>query len=136
MEYTRNRRAKSRFDFFVGKSCCWCGSTKDLELDHIDASSKEIEISSLWDMRLDNPRRIAELNKCQVLCDLCHQKKSKDEKAKGENNGMAKLTWGKVREIREIYATASDISMDDLANQYGVHLSLISYVVNNRLWKE
>lgn len=76
-----NRRwmAQRRADFFADKQCTQCGSTDRLELDHIDPDQKELEPRALWGMALNNPRRVRELAKCQVLCFDCHLEKSASE---------------------------------------------------------
>lgn len=56
--------------------CKLCGSSENLEVDHIDPSTKAFTIH--WAMRqcvLD-----IELKKCQVLCEKCHFEKSRAEK--------------------------------------------------------
>lgn len=58
------------------KSCIRCGSLDRLELDHIDPKQKLINPAQLWGMSETNPKRIAELAKCQVLCYDCHKNKS------------------------------------------------------------
>lgn len=53
----------------------------------------------------------------------------------GEKNGSAKLTWEKVREIREKYKpTIYTARM--LSEEYGVSIALIEKIVGGRLWKE
>lgn len=54
--------------------CQHCGSYKRLEVDHIDPSKKKFDASDCWDSM--QPERLAELEKCQVLCQKCHQKKT------------------------------------------------------------
>lgn len=55
--------------------CRCCGSTENLELDHIDRASKARRgDSSLWTW--SESRRAEELAKCQVLCRRCHLKKT------------------------------------------------------------
>jgi 5-methylcytosine-specific restriction endonuclease McrA len=61
--------------------CVRCGSTRRLEIDHIDPSTKDPCLSrnssSLWTRSEEWRRR--ELKKCQVLCRSCHIKKSAEE---------------------------------------------------------
>lgn len=57
--------------------CCKCGSSDRLEVDHIDPSQKQINPRALWSLSPQNPRRIAELAKCQVLCHECHKEKTR-----------------------------------------------------------
>lgn len=75
-QYQRDWIARRRRDFFEGKSCASCGSTDDLELDHIDPRTKKFQPSRLWSMSESNPNRVEELAKCQVLCSDCHKRKT------------------------------------------------------------
>ena len=60
-----------------GGKCAKCGSTSQLEVDHIDRLSKEFSVSAVWS-RSENIRE-AELGKCQVLCKECHAKKTYED---------------------------------------------------------
>jgi len=77
-EYMREYRAKKRIyaKQKLGGCCSKCGSTENLEFDHIDRSTKVNGIASL----LTNSKKDleAELNKCQLLCKSCHKQKSID----------------------------------------------------------
>lgn len=75
MAYQRNWIADRRMAFFAGKSCVKCGSTADLELDHVDPSLKVTHRIWSWSVA----RRNAELAKCQVLCSDCHLEKTVNE---------------------------------------------------------
>lgn len=62
---------------FKNKPCALCNKKYDyynMQLDHIDPSSKLYNICQLKNRKLDILQ--AELVKCQVLCALCHRKKS------------------------------------------------------------
>jgi len=68
-EWTRRRRAL----WFYGKICASCGSSANLELDHIDPSVKVTHRIWSW-----APLRFAqEIAKCQVLCSACHREKTR-----------------------------------------------------------
>jgi hypothetical protein len=54
--------------------CAHCGSWDNLEVDHIDPSTKEYRISELW--QRTKIIRDYELAKCQALCNSCHIVKS------------------------------------------------------------
>ena len=59
--------------------CKRCGSTDNLEVDHIDRKTKLISPTKLWSLSKDNPKRVEELKKCQVLCSSCHKLKNQEE---------------------------------------------------------
>lgn len=71
-EYQRNWLAARRAEFFSDKCCVGCGSTDQLELDHLDPSKKITHRVWSWSA----VRRDAEIAKCQVLCFHCHKAKS------------------------------------------------------------
>ena len=62
----------------LGGRCVRCGSTENLEFDHIDESTKFANISDL--MRMSIELLDAELAKCQLLCHDCHMQKTYEEK--------------------------------------------------------
>jgi group I intron endonuclease len=53
---------------------------------------------------------------------------------RGERNPNAKLTWEKVRKIREDYKN-SDCTQRSLAIEYNVDQKCIANIVNNKTWK-
>lgn len=57
-----------------GGACAVCGSSANLEVDHIDRTTKLCNPTAIWS-RNKNFRE-AELDKCQVLCNDCHSKKT------------------------------------------------------------
>lgn len=59
----------------LGGKCTVCGSTEDLEVDHIDESIKELDIIGNWSKQPSDKLRL-ELKKCQLLCFFHHQEKS------------------------------------------------------------
>lgn len=66
------RRAKW---FEENGPCAKCGSWDNLELDHIDRTTKVTHAVWSWSEK----KRSEELEKCQVLCCDCHRKKSVQE---------------------------------------------------------
>ncbi len=71
-EFQRLRNKRARAEFFAGSYCALCGGVEDLELDHINRSSKLGH--NIWSWSIE--RRLAEIEKCQILCQKCHIKKS------------------------------------------------------------
>jgi len=58
---------------FLGGKCVECGSTANLEFDHIDPGVKEYEVCDLYDRK---NLWDTELSKCQLLCNDCHKSKT------------------------------------------------------------
>ena len=62
----------------MGGKCVKCGTTENLEFDHVHPEDKKITISSMWLRKHDTI--MEELSKCQLLCHDCHKQKTKEEK--------------------------------------------------------
>lgn len=69
----------------LGGKCAKCGCADGLELDHIDRSTKLLEISKIW--AYSKEIRDAELVKCQPLCSDCHSLKSINERGHSPARG-------------------------------------------------
>lgn len=63
---------------FLGGKCVWCGTTENLEFDHIDDSKKEHNVGNA----VRNTREVFwnEVGKCQLLCVNCHNKRTTAQK--------------------------------------------------------
>jgi 5-methylcytosine-specific restriction endonuclease McrA len=59
---------------FLGNCCVLCGSTDELELDHINPENKAFSIAKLWGCK--KQKFWDEIKKCQLLCKSCHIKKT------------------------------------------------------------
>ena len=71
-ELQRLKKAKRRSEWFEGKRCFKCGSSDNLELDHIDPVIKVSHRIWSW----SEEKRENELSKCQCLCKECHNEKT------------------------------------------------------------
>lgn len=115
-EYTRtwqrDRWRRLRAEYLADKFCVRCGSTRELEIDHIDPSTKTT--SKFWMM--GRARREAELAKCQVLCKPCHIKKThledgqiyKREWGLRQHRGTAQSRERRQQHIASFLATVTD----------------------------
>jgi hypothetical protein len=59
--------------------------------------------------------------------------KNRQQRLKGIDRGTAVLTEDQVREIRRIYVRGVN-TQEEVASMFGVSRSLISYIVNDKLW--
>lgn len=62
----------------LGGCCVNCGSIDNLEIDHIDPSTKKFYISKVW-ARVTKIELDEELTKCQILCKSCHLYKTSED---------------------------------------------------------
>ena len=106
--------------------CIECGSWENLELDHVDHTTKVSH--NIWSWA--DERRLEELAKCVARCRPCHIEKSKGEAPKGEDKYNSKLTEDDVRYIRESNRTAKQ-----LAEELNVHWGTIKRVKYRQSWK-
>lgn len=83
----------------LGGKCVGCGTTEDLQFDHLDRTQKLFTISKKLDYSLD--KLIPEADKCQLLCYTCHEYKSlinhdKDKLAEGYRVSKVETIGDKV----------------------------------------
>lgn len=132
-EYQREWIRARRAEYLEGKSCKVCGSKDNLEVDHIDASTKEIRVSALWSMSKENPKRIKELAKCQVLCKPCHVAKTVSNKEVLNGNAHLKTKYSDEL-VLELYARYKNGERQtDLAKEIGVSRGRMWYLLHSRV---
>ena len=70
----------------MGGVCALCDSDIDLEFDHILEENKEYDIAKI----MTYPREfvLAELKKCQLLCTICHKKKTASKQEVEHGGGL------------------------------------------------
>jgi 5-methylcytosine-specific restriction endonuclease McrA len=84
-----------------GGKCNSCGSTKQLEFDHIDPKTKSFNIGQHYG-RYSKDRLLEEANKCQLLCNSCHW----DKTGRANHGTPSKYTAGcRCDECRKSWAS-------------------------------
>ena len=82
----------------LGGKCTVCGTQENLEIDHIDRTQKEVEISRAI-LSLSRKRFLEELAKCQLLCQEHHGDKTLmdlgKKKAKGTHGTLSAYRYCK-----------------------------------------
>ena len=134
--YQRAWIKRRRDDWIAANGpCVICGSPENLEVDHKDPTSKRLQPSGLWSLSLRNPKRIEELEKCQVLCHQCHVDKSTvlDGRTRGENNGNSILTANQVMELLDL-RQSSNLTYVEISRLFGVSKSTVAKICQGRYW--
>ena len=82
IKHIRNKKGKEFiYSHKIGKECAWCERKCTVEnacgfdFDHIDENSKHNSLSNMWSY--SRKSMLKEINKCQLLCAICHRLKSK-----------------------------------------------------------
>jgi hypothetical protein len=126
--YQKEWIRKRRREFFADKMCARCGTTEDLELDHIDPATKVT--TAIWSWRAE--RRAEELAKCQILCHPCHREKTveNNDNAHGESSSFAKLG-----EVDVEFILRSDLTNRQCADMFNVDITNIQKMRRGETWK-
>lgn len=72
MKRRYHERRKEALELLGGK--CRCGSTDDLQVDHVDRTKKTMSFDRM--AGVGRVRFLEELRSCQLLCGKCHTKKT------------------------------------------------------------
>ncbi len=82
-EYMRKYMAKRYHDRRtmalekLGNKCNLCGAIENLQIDHTIREEKSFSVARKWNIAIES--LILELDKCQLLCQPCHNKKTTAE---------------------------------------------------------
>ena len=78
-EYAKAQRYEKRVICleYLGGKCVKCGTTHNLQFDHIKREGKKYNITEKLTIKFDNLKE--ELDKCQLLCAPCHLEKTAKE---------------------------------------------------------
>lgn len=87
-ELARYHRRRNNAIQTLGGKCVVCGTTENLELDHIDPKTKSFGISQMWSVRLERFQK--ELGKCQLLCKKHHVEKTKNDSTYTETHSYTR----------------------------------------------
>ena len=74
----RRKVRRARLIELLGGRCVRCGSTDELEFDHIDPETKVFAVGS--DMSRACDKLVEEALKCQLLCRECHVAKGIEDR--------------------------------------------------------
>lgn len=95
-EYVRDWMAKRRREWIDANGpCAICGSTLDLEVDHIDPTLKTMNPGTIWSRA--QAIRDAELSLCQVLCRSCHKEKTRKQRSTATCGSHTRYMFHKCR---------------------------------------
>ena len=91
-EYQRLWIKNRRLEWVTSNGpCVLCGSSDNLEVDHIDPDLKTMNPRSIWSRKQES--RDKELENCQVLCYSCHKEKTSLWRLK-EHGTMGRYSHG------------------------------------------
>ena len=96
----KKRRAKA--EARLGGKCIVCGSTEELEFDHIDPSTKTTTIGRASSM--NDEKFWKEVDKCQLLCVVHHRSKTSSEQSVEHGGGLSGKKNCKCKPCRKIKA--------------------------------
>ena len=86
---------------------CKCGSTEGLQFDHVDPTTKKFTLAKL--SSINEADFWKEVDKCQLLCDTCHQSKTLLDlgrvSAKDKHGTLSSYRYCKCDECKAAKAT-------------------------------
>jgi len=81
----RYHRLRAEAVRILGEKCAVCGSTENLEIDHINRADKKIDLGKLTSVSRE--RFLNELQVCQLLCEAHHLEKTRRESSVEHGGG-------------------------------------------------
>ncbi len=97
----RRKQKKKQLVEYLGGKCVGCGTTENLQFDHIDRAKKQFVISEIIDWHIS--KIMPEVDKCQLLCRECHNIKTR------ANHDYEELLKGYL--LKSIINTGSEITI-------------------------
>lgn len=91
----RYAKRREKIITFLGGKCIICGSTVNLDIDHIDKANKSFSISKFYNYRWEF--LLAELVKCQLLCKEHHKEKNKIDNGEAKHGSLTMYSHYRCR---------------------------------------
>lgn len=131
----QNDRRRTAAIQSLGGACVICGTTNNLDFDHVDPTTKLFTISS----GLSRTESVfwAEVAKCQLLCRPHHVEKSSSEISEaqlGNKNANFKLRDLDIKYIRELSRLGH--SQRAIGREFGVTHQTIGDILRGRTWSQ
>jgi hypothetical protein len=79
----------------LGGKCSRCGAIEKLQFDHVDPQTKSFNMASSWTRSEEQIQE--ELEKCQLLCELCHMNKTLKERREARHGTIWRYKQHKCR---------------------------------------
>lgn len=129
----RRQRRIAEAKALLGGVCVVCGTTENLDFDHVDPSTKIFNVARQAG-DVSEKRFWAEVSKCQLLCRPHHIDKCKMDGSRttGQLHPNSKLKESDVPKIRELYSLGH--TQTALARKFGVSQSTVWKVVTGKGW--
>lgn len=111
MPYTREERRKYQAEYrqrrrreaieYLGGACVVCGTTEDLEFNHMDPREKSFNLSKFWGTKA---AFWEEVEKCNLLCTPHHKEETARQYATGELVSWERPTLPYAHGTERMYA--------------------------------
>lgn len=122
---------------YLGGICKECGTNKDLQFDHIDINTKTYSVSKIMMYKIDTLKN--ELDKCQLLCNKCHKKKSILDGSTYKNTPIGSRVYSSKLAEKDIVKIKQQLANNDkmkhIAKDYNVSYETIKNIRSGRSWK-
>jgi 5-methylcytosine-specific restriction endonuclease McrA len=82
----RYHRRRDKALEILGGCCVDCGTTDNLEFDHVDPKDKSFDVARAFTSMAES-KLWSELHKCLIRCTRCHLKKTSNENSVGHGEG-------------------------------------------------
>jgi hypothetical protein len=105
-EYRRKRVIALREEFSPKGECEHCGSTENLEWDHIDPDTKVANVGHMIAECASRAKIMAEIAKCRVLCHGCNILAGRNTKISDELVKKIRKAKGSQREIAKRFGVS------------------------------
>lgn len=103
--------------FRLGGKCAICGSGEDLEIDHIDRTTKSMNVARMT--MVSQERFDAELKKCQLLCSKHHDEKTTRDRglkpARGTHGTLSSYRYCRCERCRKAKSDYMRLKREDSA---------------------
>lgn len=120
-------KRRSEFIELLGGKCVDCGTTEDLQFDHVNPIDKSFDVGSRLSYAYETV--LAGVKKCVLRCKRCHNVKTN---LHGDTLSF-KITKEQADSIRNLYKSGR-YTQSQLAGMFNIAQNTVSAIVLNKRW--